>query len=347
MDYAIIIKRVYEHIESGRVDKAVMDCLRIARHLKDYLYTAVFLREVYPNNKELMRVLNNDMSNLKNEAQKFVYDRSHEYWLETHTLGYSIATGDNGEERNILIIGAGELDPELEQWERSIQDMTIPLGMSEFDTAAFTDRYNNKKTQIRLRISAIQNIKERIKARCFNYAIMVERQLEAQQKPQSFLERVQNDVNNYFKAHSEGVYTKLQKAAQLVESDNPEDLSLLLTQVRRAIKAVADYFYPPSDKKIKCLDGSERVLDDKSYLNRLQEFLVTNLPKSSSGDLLRAELDYLVAISRRLNEVASKGVHAEVSTSEAKQGLLALYLFLYNVCLHLQKKSHEEIAAAE
>lgn len=339
MDYAAIINRVYEHIENGHVDKAIMGCLRIARHLKDYLYAAVFLREMYPSRQELARFLQEDTSHLKEEAQKFLWDQSAKYWLETHTLDFSLGPNDNGEKLNVLKIGVGELDPELEQWERSIQGMTIPPGMGEFDTAAFTDRYNIQKAQIRLRIKAIQTIKERIKTRCLNYAIQTERQLEAQRKPQSFLEQVQNDVNNYFKAHSEDVYTKLQKAAQLVDSDNAEDLSLLLTQVRRAIKAAADFFYPPSDQEIKCSDGKDSVLSDEQYLNRLHEFLASHLAKSSSRDLLRAELDHLAVFARRLNDIASKGVHATVSLSEAKQGLLGLYLFLYNLCSHLDEKS--------
>ncbi len=339
MDYANIIKRVYEYIENGHVDKAVMGCLRIARHLKDYLYIAIFLREMYPNNKELMRLIYEDADHLNEKAQKFLYEKSFKYWLESHTLDFSLAPNDCGEERNVFTLGVGELDSEIEQSERSIQDMAIPSGMGEFDTAAFTDRYNNKKVWLRLRIKAAQTVKERIKTRCLNYAIRVEKQLEAQRKTQSFLEQVQNDVNNYFKAKSEDVYTKLQKAAQLVESDNPEDLSLLLTQVRRSIKAAADFFYPPPDQKNKCSYDTERVLDNEHYLNRLQEFLADNLAKSSSRDLLYAEFDHLVAIARRLNKVTSKGVHATVSISEAKQGLITLYLFLYNVCSHLQEKS--------
>ncbi len=339
MDYEAIINRVYGHIENGHVDKAVFGCLRIARHLKDYLDAAVFLREIYPSKQELARVLFDDTSHLKKEAYKFLLEKSLEYWLETHTFDFSLGTNDDGKELNVLKIAVGELDPELEQGERLIQDMTIPPSMGEFDTAAFTDRYINQKVHIRLRIRAIQTIKERIRARCLNYAVRIERQLEAQRKTQSFLEQAQNYVNNYFNAHSEDVYTKLQKAAQLIDSDNPEDLSLLLTQVRRAIKAAADFFYPSSDQVIKCSDGIERVLNDDRYMNRLQEFLTARLAKSSSRDLLRAELDHLAVFARRLNDVASKGVHATVSLSEAKQGLLGLYLFLYNICSHIDEKS--------
>jgi len=46
MDYAAAIERVYDHLENDHVDKAVMTCLRIARNLQDFLYAAVFLREM-------------------------------------------------------------------------------------------------------------------------------------------------------------------------------------------------------------------------------------------------------------------------------------------------------------
>jgi len=338
MDYLGAINRVYEYLEEDRVDKAVMTCLRIARNLKDYLYAAVFLREMYPVKREFLRVLYDDTSHLKKEAQKFLVEKSLEYWLDTHTLDYSLATNEDGEECNILTFGVGQIASELEQGELSIKDLKLPQGMGEFDTAAFTDRYMNKKEWLRLRIRAVHTVKDRIKTRCLNYAIRVERQLQAQSKSQDFLQQIQGEVNNYFKAYSEDVYTKLQKAAQLVDSNDSEDHSLLLTQVRRAIKASADFFYPPKAELVLCSDGKERSLGEEQYLNRLQEFLMTRFPESTSRDLIKAELEHLSTLARRLNDIASKGVHADVSPQEAKQGLLGLYMFLYNVVVKLQNK---------
>jgi hypothetical protein len=337
MDYPAAIESVYQHVEDGHVDKATMACLRIARHLKDYFYAALFLREMNPNKKEIQRILYNETSHLKEDAQIFLWDKSLEHWLEERSLDFALGTSESGEDQNVLTAGIGEIDSELDHWERSIQDMAIPHGMGEFDTAAFTDRFVNEKALIRLRMKGLQTIKERVRTQCLNYAIRVERQLEAQQKTQSFLEQSQNDVNNYFKARSENVYAKLQKAAQLADSNDPEDLSLLLTQVRRATKAAADFFYPPLDQEIVCADGKKRVLGNDQYLNRLQEFIATRVAKSSSGDLLRAELDFLSVVARRLNKKASKGVHATVTLSEAKQGLLGLYLFLSNLCSYLDE----------
>jgi hypothetical protein len=338
MNYAIAIERVYEHIENDHVDKAVMVCLRIARGLQDYLYAAVFLREMYPSKRELVRVLYDDTKHLKEEAQKYLYEQSLEYWLDTHTLDFTLGSNEEGEDRNVLAIGVGEIEPEIEQWKNSIDDMAVPSGMGEYDTAAFTDEFTRNKGAFRLRMKALHTIKERIKTRCLNYAIRVERELQAQSKSQNFLQQIQNEVNNYFKVHSEDVYTKLQKAAQFIDSNDSEDHSLLLTQVRRTIKASADFFYPPSTEPIKCHDGKKRKLGDDQYLNRLQQFLMTTFPKSTSRILINAELEHLCTLARCLNEIASKGVHTDVSPQEAKQGLLSLYMFLYNVTVKIQNK---------
>jgi hypothetical protein len=140
-----------------------------------------------------------------------------------------------------------------------------------------------------------------------------------------------NDVNNFFKGQAEDVYFKLQKAAELVASSDPEDASLLLTEVRRAFKAAADFYYPSVAGKVICADGKERQLGDDKYLNRLQEFVARRLPGSSSKHLLQAELDYLGNFLKRLNDMASKGVHGSVALAEAKQGLVGLYFFLFNL----------------
>jgi hypothetical protein len=52
----------------------------------------------------------------------------------------------------------------------------------------------------------------------------------------------------------------------------------------------------------------------------------------------------LVVFARRLNAMASKGVHAEVTLSEARQGFLGLYMFLYNLCQRLDAERPEQPA---
>jgi hypothetical protein len=344
MDYETAIARIYDHLEANHVEQAVMACLRVARHAKDYLNAAIFLRELYPNRKEVVSALYDDISHLNKDAQKLIFEMSLQRWIDLHTMDFTLG-GENedneedGARHNILNASAGELDAKIAQWEGSIEDMAVSTGMAPFDTAAFTDRMHQARAMARLQITALQTARARLKARCLNYAIQIERQFELQRKTQGFLESVQNDVNNFFKVRSDDVYTKLQKAAQLSMSDDLEDFPLLLTQVRRALKGAADFFYPPVSGTVMCSDGKERELGEEQYLNRLQEFLASRITRSTAKDLLRAELEHLGTFFRRLNDMASKGVHSAVSVAEAKQGLVGLYFFLFNLSQHLSRDS--------
>src|SRR5438105_14947622 len=110
MDYEKAVEKVYEHVNRNEIDRAVMECLRIARHRKDYLYSAIFMRELYPNKLEVARALCDDLSHLKKETQELVLKKSYEYWETVHTLDFSI-TGDD--ERKVFLLGVGEIEGEL------------------------------------------------------------------------------------------------------------------------------------------------------------------------------------------------------------------------------------------
>lgn len=337
MDPEKLVSRIHDHLEDGSVEGAVMACLRLARATGDHLNTIIFLRELYPNKNEVARVLYDETSHLKPEAQEFVWKVSLERWLELHTIeDAAVAPASDREgDKPILKIAVGEIDPEIRQLEGSLTVGGVPKGMTAFDTAAFTAAQHQHRGSLQVRLRALNAIKSRLRIRCLNYAIQVERQLSIQERDQSFLWAAQNSVHNFFKGRDDSIFQKLQKAAQLSRLDDAEDASLLLTEVRRVLKAVADYFYPPSGEKRACSDGRERVLGEEQYMNRLEEYLRGNIDRSTARELAQAELQVLAAFMRRLNDLASKGVHADVRPEEARQGLVGLYLFLFNISQNL------------
>ncbi|MCC6860017.1 MAG: hypothetical protein IT158_15725 [Bryobacterales bacterium] len=335
MDYSGLIERVYEHVENDDVGKAVMACLRLARNVQDYLNAAIFLRELEPDRDQFARTFLEDTVKLNQDQRRFLLKQSSDTWLQGRTLKLMGSTSSEGE---VLVFSAGQLDTELTHLERAIQDMVLPAGMSPFDVAAFTDKFMHDKAALRCQIQQVQIVRQRIKARCLNYAISLERQLQTQQKSQTFLEIVQQEVNNYFRARSEDVYLKLQKAADLIGSSSSEDASLLLTLVRRTMKSVADYFYPPRLEPVVCSDGNERILSGDKYITRLGEYLLNHFPSGSQTALLQAQCDLLMNLFSRLNEVACKGVHAKVTGDEAKQALISLYMFLFSVISRLMNE---------
>jgi len=333
MDERELIERIYNHVESGDIDKATIACLRLARKIGDSFNTIVFIRELYPDRSQLRRAFIDEAINLNKEAKEYLWKTTQDIWINERTLDFSLIPEEN--DRNLLAMGVGELIREVVQMEKSIDDLKLPDGMGEFDTAAFTDRKTQITGQYRLKIQACNTILERIRARCLNYATRVEKQLSLAKSASDFMASVQNDVHNYYADRCESAYAKLRKAASLVMSTEPEDHALLLTSIRRAVKAVADHHFPPRDELFVCHDGQSRKLGEDEYLNRLQEFCFSRIPSTSSGKLLRSEFEVLALFVRRLNEIASKGVHAEVSRLEARQGLLGLYLFLSNLIAKL------------
>lgn len=336
MEQKELIELVYKHVDSRQIDSAVMACLRLARKTDDLFNVIIFSRELHPNQRQIKETFYEETKDLKPEAKEFLWKKTTESWIDERDLQYSL--DPEREDRTVLALGVGELQADLINLEKSIADLTLPSGMGEFDTAAFTDRYLEKKSELRLRIKSTQTILERIRTRCMVYASRIEKQLSIQIDSAGFFSKVQNMVNNYFAVRSEPIYQKLQKVSELIESNDKEDCSLLLTSVRRAIKAVADHFYSPLADEVLCKDGIKRLMGEEQYLNRLQEFCANLFPSTVSGDLLCAEFDYIAIFVRRINDVASKGVHSDVTSEEAKQGVLGFYFFLYNIIGKLEHK---------
>lgn len=331
-----IIERIYDHVENDDVDKAVFACLRLSRSIGDVFNTLLFLKELRPDKKQSEQAFYDEVKDLKKEAQEFLWKTVTDHWIEGRTLEYSM-TDDS--EKRVMIMGVGEMKKEIVHLKETISDLKAPAGMDGYDLSAFTDRYDSTKSQLRLRITGISSILERIRTRSLNYASKIEHQLAAQKGADSFLMSVQNEVNTYFLSRSEGTYKKLRKATDLLGSKSSEDHALLLTSIRRAIHSATDYFYPPVQSDVVCIDGKSRKMGSEQYLNRLHEFVLKSFNKSTSTDLVQAELEYLMVFAKKINAIASKGVHSQVTESEAKQGLLGLYLFLANVIEKLEYKT--------
>lgn len=330
-----VVERIANYCESGEVDKATLACLRLARLVGDTYSVVLFLRELYPDRKQLNSTFDDETDHLKEEARNFVWKNTLEHWSAERTLDFSLDPTEP--DSKLVLSGVGELQRLVVQLESAIQDLRLPSGMGEFDTAAFTDRNQEIKRLSRLQIRAASIVLERVRTRCMTYATRIERQLRAQESATNLVASLQSEVHNYYANRSDQAYQSIRRAAELLKSSEPEDHALLLTSIRRAVKAVSDYHYPPvATGEVICSDGKPRVLGDEQYLNRLEEFIRSTFGGDTSSRLLRAELDYSLVFMRRLNEIASKGVHSEVTHAEARQGLLGLYIFLSNMIIKLE-----------
>lgn len=334
MSAEAIVHRVFDHVEANEIDKAVLACLRLARLTGDTYNAVIFLRETYPDLSQLRSGFFDLTSHLSEKQREWAWKRSQDEIIEEHTLGYAV--NPDNPEANVLAMGAGELMNEIQEMEREIQAMQVPSNFGEFDAAAFQDRYDMLRSRASLKIRACRTVLDRIRTRCHLYAIRVEQQLTSAKRTSEFVGNQQKRVQDFYASRDQKIYERLRKADALVESPDPEDHALLLTTIRRTVRAVADHHYPPREGEVICGDGKSRKMGEEQYLNRLQEFCSTELARGSAAKLLVSELEHLGAFLRRLHDVASKGVHSEVSPSEARQGLLGVYMFLSNIVTRIE-----------
>src|SRR5437868_592344 len=91
MDYAAAIQRVFEHVENDEVEKAAMVCLRLARSLRDYFHTAIFLKTVTSGGKNAIGEFFNDTPQLDEKQRRFIFEAASRVWLQDHQLRYKLS----------------------------------------------------------------------------------------------------------------------------------------------------------------------------------------------------------------------------------------------------------------
>ena len=126
METQEIIDRVYDHVEAGEIDKAVIACLRLARKIGDTFNVVMFLRELRPDTHQLKTSFAQEAQHLNEEASKRLWKDTQDHWIEERTLNVSLEPDD--EDMKVHVFGVGQLRRQIEQTEKSIEDLRLPEG---------------------------------------------------------------------------------------------------------------------------------------------------------------------------------------------------------------------------
>ncbi|BDZ69750.1 hypothetical protein [Methanobacterium petrolearium] len=129
-------------------------------------------------------------------------------------------------------------------------------------------------------------------------------------------------------------------AYKRINEKDIESRSQALLSCRRILKSVADNIYPPHEEFIKGTDGKERKLTDDKYINRILQFVTENSKGSAEKGLSIAEIEYLGNKLNKIDDLASKGVHSDVSEFEVNQCVIQTYLVIGDI-LHLTDNSSQ------
>jgi len=106
-----------------------------------------------------------------------------------------------------------------------------------------------------------------------------------------------------------------------------EDLSQAAVTCRRILKLFADAVYPP---KKELVDGRE--VGKEQYRNRLWAYIKENI-SGKQGDLLLVELEDIGKRVDKLDELANKGTHANISKNEVQRLILGEIILLHDLSI--------------
>ncbi|MFV8171700.1 hypothetical protein [Mycolicibacterium peregrinum] len=175
-------------------------------------------------------------------------------------------------------------------------------------------------------IGALSNVLSKVRQAVHNYLVETEAELASGRDDSRFFDQVYVRINSLLTKYAPDAAANFVAAQDRVTAGDAEAVSHALTSCRRMIKSLADALYPASNDVIVGEDGIPRKMTDEAYKNRLLQYVRESVGKHKSGAVLQSVITDLGKRLTALDSLASKGVHASPSHSEANTCVLQTYL---------------------
>lgn len=203
-------------------------------------------------------------------------------------------------------------------------------------------KHVSEQMQARVRLVesrvALESVLARIRDRLWEFLTETEYELTFGEATAETFDRLRTYVDRQLTTIAPPALEQFQAAYRRLKDGGDEDRAHALTSCRRVLKTLADQLYPASQEPVTGLDGRARVLDESKFVNRLVQYVAETVGKHENGAVVQASLEDVGARLGALNDLASKGVHAEVTTYEVDTCVVQTYLVVADV-LRIRERS--------
>lgn len=172
----------------------------------------------------------------------------------------------------------------------------------------------------------LESVLARVKGRLWEFLTETEHDLTFGEATAETFDRLRSYVDQQLTTISPPALEQFQAAYRSLADGGNEDRAYALLSCRRVLKTMADELYPSSSEPVTGTDGKRRVLSDGAFVNRLLQYVGETIGMHESGAVVQATLMDVDARLSALNALASKGVHADVSTYEVDTCVVQTYL---------------------
>ena len=102
--------------------------------------------------------------------------------------------------------------------------------------------------------------------------------------------------------------------------------------------------FPPRAEDYVDRRGTPRKVGGEEYKNRLMAFIESNTPSQSSLDMEAGQMERLAAWLDSVYEKTCKGVHVDVTPTEARLALIHTYMVVADVAAAAERASLPQLA---
>jgi hypothetical protein len=234
---------------------------------------------------------------------------------------------------------------ELVQMLREQEAATLlpaPSGMHNYDLGKHVSEQTEGRARLVESRFAQDAVLARIKDRLWEFLTETEYELTFGEATAETFDRLRSYVDSQLTMIAPLALEQFQVAYRRLKSGGVEDRAHALTSCRRVLKTMADELYPPSSESVNGFDGKARVLDDAKFVNRLVQYVAETVGRHENGAVVQAALEDVGARLGALNELASKGVHAEVTSYEVDTCVVQTYLVVADVLRIRERATRRE-----
>lgn len=249
-------------------------------------------------------------------------------WKEERTVGRDAMADEGSPESrgSVNLDSVLELEARIETLEY-MRALPVPPRLSPLDLAVFSKETTTIGIDATNRLRTVKCILVRISQRVHDCLSLAEKQLLYGQIHADIFERNRRYVDERLTAVVPEAAEQFIAAYSRAADGSVESRAHALTSCRRVLKTMADKLYPAREP-LRGPDGKERILDDAKYVNRLWQYVHETVGGATAGGTMKAQISDLGNRIDSLQDLSSKGVHADVSEFEANMCVIQTYLLV-------------------
>ncbi len=207
-----------------------------------------------------------------------------------------------------------------------LQTMSIPNTSGDWAFAS-TKKVTDEMSNATSKITRLSGIKSSVLALIHNFVSEVYYEKEFDCLSESIFESYKSDVDTLIGNACGNVLEQIPVVMQRLAEGEKEAVSQALTTCRRVIDSFADAIFPPTDDTIE-IGGNQLSLLENRHQNRINAYIHQRTESKSRKKKFRQNLS-------NIYERVSSGVHADVTTEEARALFLNTYMLVGEI-LHLE-----------